>query len=63
MRACKRCGKSYKMGGTRKKLRGIFNPTNWSKKKANLQWTKLLVPGKRSLVCTRCLRTLTKKGR
>jgi len=60
MRACERCGKSFQMGGTRKKLRGKFNPTNWSKKKANLQWTNLFVSGKRTLVCTKCLRTLTK---
>ncbi len=70
MRACERCEKSFKMGGTRELLRGKHNPTNWGKKKANLQWTRLLVPGsprsrsggagKRSLVCTRCLRTLSK---
>lgn len=60
MRACERCKKSSQGGGTRKLLRGHYNPTNYGKKKANLQWTSLLVPGKRSLVCTRCLRTLSK---
>jgi len=60
MRACEKCTKSYEMGGTRVKLRGKYNPTNWSKKRANLQWTTLLVKGKRSLVCTKCLRTLSK---
>lgn len=60
MRKCERCEKSFKMGGTRELLRGKHNPTNWSKKKANLQWTRLLVPNKRSMVCTRCLRTLSK---
>ena len=60
MRACKRCGKSYKMGGTRKLLRGHYNPTTSGRKKANLQWTSLLVPGTRSMVCTQCLRTLSK---
>jgi len=60
MRACERCGKSYLMGGTRRKLRGKYNPTNWSKKKANLQWTNLFVSGKRTLVCVKCLKTLTK---
>jgi len=59
MRACSICEKSYKMGGTRRKLRGKYNPTNWSKKKANLQWTK--INGKRMLVCTRCLRTLNRQ--
>ncbi len=60
MRACEKCGKSYKMGGTRKLLRGHYNQTNLTKKKANLQWTNLLHPGKRSQVCTACLRTLSK---
>ena len=60
MRACEKCLKSYKMGGTRKLLRGHYNPTALVKKKANLQWTNLLTPGKRSKVCTTCLRTLSK---
>ncbi len=63
MRACERCGKSHIMGGTRKLLRGHYNPTNWSKKKANLQWTKSYISGKRTLLCTRCIRTLTKTPR
>ncbi len=63
MRACAICEKSYLMGGTRKLLRGHYNPTKRGKKKANLQWTRALGPGKRSLVCTRCLKTLTKRGR
>jgi len=58
MRQCERCKKSYSMGGTRKLLRGHYNPTAYGKKKANLQWTNLLKSGKRSLVCTRCIRTL-----
>jgi ribosomal protein L28 len=57
MRSCYLCEKSYMGGGTRKKLRGKYNPTKWSKKKANLQWKK--IAGKRVLVCTRCLKTLT----
>lgn len=63
MRLCKKCGKSSLGGGTRKLLRGHYNPTNYSKKKANLQWTRLLVPGQRSLVCTSCLKTLTNKSK
>ncbi|HXF43910.1 MAG TPA: 50S ribosomal protein L28 [Candidatus Paceibacterota bacterium] len=63
MRACAVCGKSYQMGGTRRLLRGHYNPTKRGKKKANLQWTKALRAGGRALVCTRCLKTLTKKGR
>ncbi len=60
---CEKCGKSSIGGGTRKLLRGHHNPTNWTKKRANLQWTNLLIKGKRSYVCTKCLRTLTKKAK
>lgn len=63
MRMCQKCEKSSLGGGTRKLLRGHYNPTNYSKKKANLQWTKLLVAGQRSLVCTSCLKTLTNKNK
>ncbi|MCL4403820.1 hypothetical protein M1432_00490 [Patescibacteria group bacterium] len=61
MRQCANCGKSFQISGTRIKLRGKFNPTNSGKKKANLQWTRLL-GGKRQLVCVKCLKTLTKKS-
>ena len=61
MRQCAKCGKSFQMGGTRIKLRGKFNPTNSTKKKANLQWTRLLNNKKRSLVCVKCLKTLTRQ--
>lgn len=68
MRACKRCQKSSIGGGTRKLLRGHYNQTNYSKKRANLQWTRLYMVGKpegqkvtqRSMVCTTCLRRLSR---
>lgn len=60
MRQCAICGKSSKMVGHRKKLRGKFNPVNWSRKYANLQHAK--VNGVRKLVCTNCLKTLAKKA-
>ncbi len=67
MRICFYCGKSYKGGGTRKLLRGHYNPTNFGKKRANLQWMKDGKTGKRVLACTSCMRTTiktkTKKGR
>ena len=69
MRKCELCGKGSKMAGTRKLLRGHYNPVNWSRKYPNLQKTKLPdgLPagkaGKRALVCTQCLRTLAKKAR
>ncbi|OGY64563.1 MAG: hypothetical protein A3B92_00305 [Candidatus Harrisonbacteria bacterium RIFCSPHIGHO2_02_FULL_42_16] len=61
MRQCKLCGKSYLMGGTRKLLRGHYNPTNYSRKQPNLQWTS--VPGKpgRFKACIKCRRLLKKK--
>lgn len=61
MRECARCKKSYQGGGTRKLLRGHYNPTTYGKKKANLQWTRAFISGKRVLLCTRCLRTITRK--
>jgi ribosomal protein L28 len=45
---------------TRIKLRGKYNPTNSSRKKANLQYAVDPKTGKRLLVCTKCLRTLSK---
>jgi DNA-directed RNA polymerase subunit RPC12/RpoP len=59
MKQCARCGKNYILGGTRKKLRGVFNPTNWTRKRANLQQSRLL-DGKRQLLCVTCIRTLSK---
>lgn len=63
MRACERCGKSSIGGGTRKLLRAHYNPTNWTKKRPNLQWTTLFKKGKRAQVCTSCLRTLSRTAR
>jgi ribosomal protein L28 len=60
MRACKLCGKTSKMGGERKLLRGHYNPVNWTRKYPNLQYTK--VEGIRTLACTTCIRTLQKKA-
>lgn len=60
MRACERCGKSSILSGTRKLLRAHYNPTTYGKKRANLQWGKNPLTGKRLLVCTSCLRTFSK---
>lgn len=60
MRACALCEKSSKGGGTRKLLRGHYNPTAYGKKRANLQYAKDPKTGKRMLVCTKCIRTLSK---
>ena len=61
MRQCARCGKSYIKATTRKKLRGKYNPTKTGMRKANLQWSRLLDPRRRQLICTQCLKTLTKR--
>ncbi|HEY4499877.1 MAG TPA: hypothetical protein VJH70_01980 [Candidatus Paceibacterota bacterium] len=60
MKMCVQCGKTYLMGGTRRLLRGHYNPTNRSKKQPNLQWSKL--PGKigRFKICAKCLKSLKK---
>ncbi len=60
MRQCEMCKKSYMMGGTRKLLRGNYNPTNWKKKKANLQKATDPKTGKRLLACTKCMKTMAK---
>ena len=59
MRQCSKCGKGSIMGGTRKLLRGHYNPTNWSRKHLNLQKYRLPT-GERVLVCTKCLKTIAK---
>lgn len=67
---CTICGKSSRLFGKRKKLRGKYNPTTKKRKYPNLQWIK--VPedvshkkfkpfvGKRILVCSKCRKTLQK---
>ncbi len=62
MKTCFICTKSYCIGGTRRLLRGHYNPTTDSRKKPNLQWA--IIPGKpgRYKVCTKCLKALKKKA-
>lgn len=70
MRHCSICKKTSKMGGTRKLLRGHYNPTNWSRKYPNLQTVRIpeggfkgLAAGRQVLACTRCIRTFGKAAR
>ncbi|MFB6212292.1 MAG: hypothetical protein ABEI53_00530 [Candidatus Magasanikbacteria bacterium] len=63
MRQCKRCQKSYKKSRKRNKLRGHYNPTPHKRKKANLVKTHLLEGKGTDLVCTDCLKTLTKEAK
>ena len=50
------------MVGHRKKLRGHYNPTNWSRKHPNLQ--KAATPtGEKVLVCVQCVKGFAKPPR
>ena len=62
MRACEICGKTSRMAGTRKLLRGHYNPTNWTRKYPNLQ--KAVTPdGRKVLACTTCIKTFAKRAK
>ena len=72
MRKCTLCGKGSVMGGTRKLLRGHYNPTKTERKYPNLQWVRLpadaaikagLSSGKRVKACTACIRNLHQRKR
>jgi len=47
------------MAGTRRLLRGHYNPTNWTRKHPNLQ-KHSLISGERVMICTKCLKTVAK---
>ncbi len=61
MKQCENCGKSYLMGGTRKLLRGHYNPTNTTRKQPNLQWAPNPKGDGRIKVCVKCKRQLASK--
>ncbi len=61
MRQCTVCSKSSQMQGKRRLLRGHYNPVNWLRKYPNLQYGK--VDGKRTLMCTSCMKTAHKSVR
>lgn len=70
MRTCELCSKTSRMGGTRKLLRGHYNPTNWTRKYPNLQRTRIpaggfmgIEAGTRVLVCSNCIRNFSKPAR
>jgi hypothetical protein len=76
MSFCAICNKGNRMVGSRRKLRGKYNPVNWSAKRPNLVSVKLsseIFPSilknkkinqdlinKRAKICTKCLKTLQK---
>jgi ribosomal protein L28 len=63
MKTCFICKKGYFVAGTRKLLRGHYNPTTDSRKKPNLQWSE--IPGKpgRYKICTKCIKLIKKKAK
>lgn len=60
MKQCENCGKGSKMVGHRIKLRGNYNPTNWSRKYPNLQKTKSPA-GAKMIACVKCIKTFARK--
>ncbi|MGC8776304.1 MAG: hypothetical protein ACP5QN_03290 [Minisyncoccia bacterium] len=76
MNRCAICEKGLRMVGSRKKLRGKYNPVNWSAKKPNLVSVKLTLENfpsilknkkidknlinQRVKICTKCLKSLQK---
>ena len=54
-RTCHICGKGSMVVQKRVKFRGKYNPTTKSRKKPNLQWTRLF-NGERVLACTKCIK-------
>ncbi|MGB9763072.1 MAG: large ribosomal subunit protein bL28 [Minisyncoccia bacterium] len=61
-RVCAICGKKYNIATTRVKTRSAYNPTSRHRQKPNLHWYKTS-SGKRILVCTSCLKKLTKENK
>lgn len=61
MKQCENCGKGSKMVGHRIKLRGKYNPTNWSRKYPNLQ-NATNPKGEKIVACVQCIRTFSKKA-
>lgn len=76
MNKCAICHKKPTMVASRKKLRGKYNPVNWSPKKPNLVRVKLSteifpslknnkkidpsIINKKIKICTQCLKSLQK---
>jgi len=68
MAKCPLCGKKPVMANKRKLLRGNYNIVNRYKKYPNLQWARVDglsagKAGKRVMICTSCIKTLSKPAR
>ncbi len=62
MRKCAICSKGSLLAGTRKLLRGHYNPTGWERKYPNLQKTRLGT-GRRVLACVTCIKQISKSAK
>jgi len=68
---CPICGKKSQLKRKLNKLRGKYNPSPKKRKYPNLQWVKIPIDvkkqafkkfaGKRIRVCTKCIKTLSKR--
>jgi len=61
MKQCEFCAKGHFMSGTRKLLRGHYNPTNWTRKHSNLQWYTWIDKPGRVKACVKCIKQMNKK--
>ena len=60
MKTCAICEKGSHMQGTRKLLRGHYNPTSTKRVYPNLQWVRLVGSSRRIKACTKCIKALAK---
>lgn len=58
MRKCSICEKGSILRGSRKKLRGNYNPISKTRKYPNLQ--KAIIDGKKVVACVQCIKSSTK---
>ena len=60
-KVCSLCKKKSQKVVRYKKVRSKINPTTTARQQPNLQWVKLS-SGERVKACTKCIKTLTRKG-
>ncbi len=58
-RVCEICGRSYHKASIINKLRGNYNRAGTKKQRVNLQWKT--IEGKKTRICTKCLKSKLKK--
>lgn len=58
-RVCDICGRSYNKASIINKLRGNYNRCGTKKQRINLQ--SKIIDGKKTKICVRCIKSLSKK--